>query len=271
MIAIKNLKEVLLALGFEGKSVFTKSYEVGARIEVDFTKKSITYTPLDTDFKEGEYPSLDKPSKGFIIHRNTTTNFKSNENFVCLVAVHKLLEKGYKPEHIILEPSFKVGHKPQVYSDILVLNQKFENLVLIENKTPYLCLLAFENGNKYEMRLISMQDNSDHLEHINSTLKKEDNKRGFNDPANTNATSYFEVWKETYSTASTTKGLFETDIEAYKIGKEKYKISDLSVVSKDQIASIYHEFATILRHHSIGNHENSFYSSPNPPFHPKPL
>ncbi|WP_163533252.1 N-6 DNA methylase [Helicobacter suis] len=287
MITTENLKEVLLALGFKGESVLTKSYEVGARIELDFTKKSITYTPLDTNFKEGEYPSEQKPSKGFIIHRNTTTNFKSNENFVCLVAVDKLLEKGYKPEHIILEPSFKVGHNQQVYGDILVLDQEFKNLVLIENKTygsefskewnnmlknggqlfsyyavnktPYLCLLAFENENKYEMRLISMQDNLDHLERINSTLKEGDKKRGFNHPANTNATSYFEVWKETYSTASTTKGLFETDIEAYKIGKEKYKISDLSVVSKDQIASIYHEFATILRHYSIGNYENSFY------------
>ncbi|WP_163531750.1 N-6 DNA methylase [Helicobacter suis] len=287
MITTKNLKEVLLALGFEGESVLKKSYEVGASIEVDFKNKNITYTPLDSNFKEGEYPSIDKPSRGFVIHRNTTTNFKSNENFVCLIVVHKLLEKGYKPEHIILEPSFRVGHNQQVYGDILVLNQNFKNLVLIENKTyggefrkewnnmlknggqlfsyyavnntPYLCLLAFDNENKYEMRLIFMQDNLDYLERINATLKEEDKKRGFGDLKNTNAKDYFEVWQSTYSSVSTTKGLFEADIQAYQIGKEKYKTSDLSVVSKDQIASIYHEFATILRHHSIGNYENSFY------------
>ncbi|WP_205437200.1 hypothetical protein, partial [Helicobacter suis] len=71
-----------------------------------------------------------------------------------------------------------MGHNQQVYGDILVLNQNFKNLVLIENKTygseskkewnnmlknggqlfsyyavnntSYLCLLAFENENKYE-------------------------------------------------------------------------------------------------------------------------
>ncbi|WP_205437201.1 hypothetical protein [Helicobacter suis] len=102
MITTENLKEVLLALGFEGESVLKKSYEVGASIEVDFKNKNITYTPLDSNFKEGEYPSIDKPSRGFVIHRNTTTNFKSNENFVCLIAVHKLLEKGYKPESYYL-------------------------------------------------------------------------------------------------------------------------------------------------------------------------
>ncbi|WP_104750497.1 N-6 DNA methylase [Helicobacter cynogastricus] len=289
MITEHNLKDILNTLGFKIRKgeVFECNYPNNAQICVDFNAKSIAYTPQDPRFKEGQYPSLEHPSTGFIIHRNTTTNFSSNENFVCLIAVHKLLEKGYAPEHIILEPTFKIGHGQQVYGDILLLDQEFNPLALIENKTygaefskawnatlkngdqlfsyyavhktPYLCLLTFKDAHATDMRLISMQDNPKHLERLNRDCKQEDKKRGFADPSNTNAKSYFEVWSQTYSNAFTTKGLFEEDIQAYRIGKEKYGLQDLSVVSASQIAGIYHEFATILRHHSIGNYENSFY------------
>ena len=140
MITKENLQEVLVYLGFtanDKNTIFKKTYTNNADIfiKVDFSKREITYAPLDSRFNEGEYPSIDKQSTGFIIHRNTTTNFSSNENFVCLVAIDKLLSKGYEPKHIILEPTFKVGHNQHVYGDILVLNQQFENLILIENKT----------------------------------------------------------------------------------------------------------------------------------------
>ena len=75
-------------------------------------------------------------------HRETTLNFKdekAKEVFVDLIAVDKLLEKGYKPEHIVLEPEFKTGHGDKAYGDILVLNENFENFSKIEqeNKTKY--------------------------------------------------------------------------------------------------------------------------------------
>ncbi|WP_120950890.1 N-6 DNA methylase [Helicobacter sp. L8] len=287
-ITAGNLKEVLQGLNFTQEGdLFTHTYGNHAKISVDFNAKSITYSPQDENFKEGDYPSKKNPSTGFIIHRNTTTNFSAHENFVCLVALHKLLAKGYAPEHIILEPTFKVGHNQQVYGDILLLDQEFKPLVLIENKTyggefskewnntqknggqlfsyyavhkvPYLCLLAFADAHTYEMRLVCTLDNEKHLQRINKDRKESQKLRAFADPTNANAQSYFEVWSQTYSNASTTKGIFEEDIQAYHIGKEKYSLKDLSVVSASQISGIYNTFATILRHHSIGNYENSFY------------
>ncbi|GMB96354.1 restriction endonuclease subunit S [Helicobacter sp. NHP22-001] len=289
MITEHNLKDILKTLGFktpEGE-VFECNYPNNAQICVDFKHKKITYAPQDESFKEGDYPSNDDPSTGFIIHRNTTTNFNSNENFVCLVAVHKLLEKGYAPEHIILEPTFKVGHGQKAYGDILVLDQEFKPLVLIENKTygeefnkewdnmqknggqlfsyyavhkvPYLCLLAFVDANEHAMYLICTKDNQEHLKRRNEDRKESEKLRGFDDPANGNAKDYFEVWSQTYSSAYVENGIFEPDIQAYQIGKEKYSLKDLKAVSINQINRIYHEFATILRHHSIGNYENSFY------------
>lgn len=297
MIAKENLQEILIYLGFTANNkntIFKKTYQNNANIfiEVDFNKGEITYAPLDSRFKEGEYPSIEKQSTGFVIHKNTTTNFSSNENFVCLIAIDKLLSKGYGPKHIILEPTFKVGHNQQVYGDILVLNQQFENLILIENKTygaefskewnlmlknggqlfsyyavnktDFLCLLAFDYEPSlksliYTSHIITTKDNQKHLEIINADLKEEDKKLGFEDSKNANAKDYYKVWNESYSLAYTSKGLFEEDILPYKIGKEKYTLKDLSVVPYSEISGIYHSFATILRNNAIGNYENTFY------------
>ncbi|WP_270985656.1 N-6 DNA methylase [Campylobacter helveticus] len=294
MITKDNLKEVLEILNFKPKGqIYTKSYTNNAKIEVDFVAQKISYEPINDKFKgEGKYPSKDNPSTGFIIHRNTTTNFSSNENFVCLLCVDALLSKGYEARHIILEPTFEVGHNQQVYGDILVLNQNYENLILIENKTAgaefnkewhkmqkdggqlfsyyavnkcdFLCLLAydFDSNSKqitYKSHIITTKDNKEHLERINADLKEHEKKLGFESPQNANVRSYFNVWTNTYTQNFTTKGLLESSIEPYKVGKEKYNLDDLKAVPYNEIASIYHEFATILRNNAIGNPESCFY------------
>ena len=97
MITKDNLKEVLEILNFKPKGqVYTKTYTNDTKIEVDFTAQKINYSPLDSNFKEGKYPSIDNESTGFIIHRNTTTNFSSNENFVCLLCVVPCFLKAMK-------------------------------------------------------------------------------------------------------------------------------------------------------------------------------
>ncbi|WP_104725849.1 restriction endonuclease subunit S [Helicobacter felis] len=291
MITKDNLKEVLQVLNFtQEEETYTHAYANGAKIMVDFKAQTIDYSPQDPNFKEGDYPSKTNPSKGFIIHRNTTTNFASYENFVCLVAVHKLLEKGYAPKHIILEPTFKVGHGQKAYGDILVLDQEFKPLVLIENKTygeefnkewenmlknggqlfsyyavhkvPYLCILAFGFEAPTlltEKHIIYTKDNEDYLRLINAKRKPQEQKRGFGNENNSNVEDYYRVWSETYQCESMDLGLFGKNIEPYHIGQKRYTLSDLEVVPYEKISTIYHKFATILRHHSIGNYENSFY------------
>ena len=139
MITKDNLSTLLQHpdFGFTKRGgVYKREYPQGASIEVNFDTQKITYAPIDTLFKEGEFPTKDRQAKGFVIHRDTTLNFSANENFVCLVCVHLLLKKGYEPKHIVFEPAFKVGHvnKPS-YGDILVFDKEYNPLVLIENKT----------------------------------------------------------------------------------------------------------------------------------------
>jgi len=285
MIKTDNIKPLLKYFNFtENCDLYKKDYPNGASIEVNFKKQKITYEPLDNDFKEGEFPSKDNPSKGFVIHRDTTLNFNANENFVCLVCVHLLLEKGYEPKHIVFEPAFKVGHinKPS-YGDILVFDKEYNPLVLIENKTfgsefshewnnmqkdggqlfSYLGPLVNTLG-MCENLVLFATDFEDKLILKNHIITLKDNKKRIAELDNpktfANAQGkYFDVWSETYGKSFETKGLFENDIEAYSIGKLKYTVADLKELSHAEIRPIYHEFATILRNHAITDFEHSFY------------
>lgn len=286
MITKDNLPEVLRSFEFEeNKNVWTKKYSTGASITVDFNSAKINYAPLDENFSMGEYPTKEKPSSGFVIHRDTTINFNSKENFVCLVCIHLLLKKGYEAKHIVIEPAFKVAHgiKPS-FGDILVFDKEYDPLVLIENKTygaefskewnlmqkdggqlfgylgeivktMKLCqnLVLFaadfeENRIVPKSHIITLKDNEKRIAEL-------DNPKTF---ANAQG-KYFEVWNQTYRNAKETRGLFEDDIEAYTIGKLKYTINDLNPLSHAEIKPIYNEFAKILRNHAITDFEHSFY------------
>ncbi len=285
MITKDNLADLLRFLEFsENRNVFRKEYQNGASIEVNFSTQEIVYSPLDATFKEGEFPSKDKPARGFVVHRKTTLNFNAKENFVCLVCVHLLLKKGYAPKHIVFEPAFKSGHvnKPS-YGDILVFDKAYMPLVLIENKTygsefskewnsmlkdggqlfsylggmsqttgysENLVLYAADFDEKLVQKshIITLKDNE-------KRIKELDNPKTFHDAKD----KLFDVWSETYAKSFETKGLFEDDVEPYSVGKLKYTINDIEGLSHAEIRPIYHEFATILRNHAITDFEHSFY------------
>ena len=286
MITKDNLPEVLRCFGFtESQNVWTKKYSTGASITVDFNSKKIGYAPLDKNFASGEFPTKEKPAKGFVIHRDTTLDFSHNENYVCLVCVHLLLKKGYEPKHIVFEPAFKVGHvnKPS-YGDILVFDKEYNPLVLIENKTygtefskewnlmqkdggqlfSYLGPLVNEMGLCQNLVLLAADFEEKEIILKNHIITLKDNEKRLNELENAKSFAnaqgkYFEVWDQTYGKSFETKGLFEDDIAAYSIGKLKYTINDLKGLSHAEIRPIYHEFATILRNHAITDFEHSFY------------
>lgn len=288
MITKDNLSALLLHpyFGFtKSGNIYRREYPQGASIEVNFNTQKITYAPVDSLFKEGEFPSKDKPAKGFVIHRDTTLNFSANENFVCLVCVHLLLKKGYEPKHLVFEPAFKVGHvnKPS-YGDILVFDKEYNPLVLIENKTygtefsKEWNLMQKDGGQLFSylgplvnvmglcQNLVLFAADFDEKEVIlkNHIITLKDNEKRLNELDNAKSFAdaqgkYYDVWNQTYGKSFETKGLFEDDIAAYSVGKLKYTINDLKGLSHAEIRPIFHEFATILRNHAITDFEHSFY------------
>ena len=267
MIAKNNLKGLLQTLGFTAEgNTFQKS--IGETdLKVDFGKQSIIY-PED---------------RGLIVNERQTCNFSQNENFVVFECVHRLLEKGYKPEHLELEPTWRIGHSASGgRADILVKDQQNNSLLIIECKTAgdefekawdttrqdggqlfsyvhqdaqtqYLCLYTSsfsENELAFEYKLIPHLDNPQILAEDTTLLSFEKANK---------AEHRFAVWRDTYKLAYTEVGIFEDNIQAYQIGKNNYTLAEdtkpIGAIDKDRK---YHQFRTILRKHNIARRENAF-------------
>lgn len=101
--------------------------------------------------------------------------------------------------------------------------------------------------------IISMTDNEEYLQ-TNESLKSFKQVQF----ENGDKVDYFNVWKDTYQLDFATNGIFEDEIQPYTIGKAKYCVDDLREVDNESMQKKYHEFATILRQHNVGSHENAF-------------
>lgn len=264
MITQDNLPQVLAQLGFEQRgTVFSKTIGL-ATIEVDTAQQAISYPAA------------------IGINSRTTCNFSAHENFVVLECVHRLLEKGYLPQHIELEPTWQLGRGASGgRADVLVKDNDGKPLLIIECKTPgsefnsawtktclngdqlfsyaqqisttqFLCLYTSDlvDGRlSYLSHIISHRDNDEYL-------KENPDLKGF-----ASASSFEEryaIWRDTYQRDFTTQGLFEDNIQPYHIGKDKYSLADLRAISAELQQKKYHEFATILRQHNVSGRENAF-------------
>jgi type I restriction enzyme M protein len=115
-----NNKNFIQALGFLPKEntsgVFQKKYN-GYAIEIDF---------------ENSVFNFGNKIKG---ESKTTQNFSQAENWVVLECVDRLLEKGYQPQNITLEKTWKTGHGTSGRLDILVSKDEGTAYLMIECKT----------------------------------------------------------------------------------------------------------------------------------------
>ena len=116
-----DVKKLIQSLGFQPKEntdgIFIKKYQNNYCLEIDFQKEIINYG--------------DK----IICESKTTSNLSKPENFVVLECVNRLLEKGYKPENIILEKTWAAGHGVSKALDICVTRDDGSEYLLIECKT----------------------------------------------------------------------------------------------------------------------------------------
>lgn len=267
MITENNLKDMLKSLGFtEDGNVFHKS--IGdAHLQVDFDGKRIIY-PED---------------KELIVNQQQTCNFSQNENFVVLECVHRLLQQGYKPKHLEIEPSWQVGHgQSGGRADILVKDQQNKPFFIIECKTPGdEFLKAWEDTCQDGAQLFSYAQQAEETQYlclytsdfINHNVEREYNVITHCDDSeilgeNPDLLSYseasnfkerFRVWRDTYKLDSDDNGLFEDNIQPYEFGKTHYTLAeDTKAINAIDKEGKYHRFRTILRKHNIARRENAF-------------
>ncbi|ELN1904530.1 N-6 DNA methylase [Campylobacter coli] len=263
MITKDNLKQVLENLGFKNKNE-------------NYVKTINNYTLL-IDYKN---QSINYP-KEIKIHDKTTSNFSHLENFVVFECVHRLLEKGYKAEHLELEPKWNLGRdKKGGKADILVKDNEKNPYLIIECKTTdsknsefikewnrmqedggqlfsyfqqekgvkYLCLYTSDFSDKLEYKnyIIQAYDNEEYLKEkeLQNSYKKSNNN-----------IELFKTWKESYELQYFKQGIFEANVNAYKILEITPTFDNLKELKEE---GKYHEFAKILRKHNISGKENAF-------------
>ncbi len=266
MITENQLNPLLNSLGFQKSAgIYRKAFGT-AVIEVDSKKREIRYPE----------------AAGLVINERQTCNFDANENFVVLECVCRLLDKGYKAEHIELEPKWKLGRGASGgRADILVKDHQGRPLLLIECKTAgaefkrawnktlqdgdQLFSYAQQISETQFLCLYTTDLEGDHLNYTSHIIAHRDNDKYLAD--NPKLQSFktaadvqgrHAIWRDTYKLDYTTKGLFEANIQPYHIGKDKYSLADLQPISAADQQKKYHEFATILRQHNVSGRENAF-------------
>ena len=269
MITNLKLKRLLESIGYENKNnIYYKEYtDFSCSISVDFENEKINYPEQN----------------GLTVHKRTTCNFSDPENFVVLECVTRLMDKGYRPEHIEIEKTWSLGHEQKSgRADILVKEGTGRTLFIIECKTygkeydkalkdtlndgaqlfsywqqekycKWLVLYTSEindNGVIYKTCAINCSDDKNLVE-----LAKKDSsillyKNAYTVP------ELYTVWKETYEKRLLEDILFRDDSIAYQVGVKPLRKKDLIDFSGND--KVVNRFEEILRHNNVSDKENAF-------------
>ena len=271
MITKANFKQLLSILGYNEVSSkhFKRDFEAaGCSLEVDFNVGKIIY-PED---------------KGLKVNDATTSNLDKDENFVVFECVNRLLEKGYRPEHIELEKKWSLGHDAKSgKADICVYDANGESMLMIiecktygkeyknalkilhndggqlfsywqqERSTKWISLYASDIVDSilvYENDIINCSDDAN-LEQLS---KKDDSLKLYSGAHSVG--ELLEVWKETYIMKLWQGLIFGDDSIAYKIGVKPLRKKDLKDFTPED--KIVNQFEEILRHNNVSDKENAF-------------
>ena len=255
----------------------------GAKNNKGVRKKSVNGYTLKVDFANERIIYGDKINSG----DDTTANFSAQENLVVFDCVHRLLQKGYYPEHLTLEKRWKLGHTGKSgKADIVVRRLDSEkSLMIIECKTP---------GEEFDKEQDSMRKDGGQLfsyfqqdkaasvlalytntvemgksnpqTKIVLTSDSPQNKRlqmeNENDPVTYEKASTvgesLEVWKKRDKKTFRDHGVFEDDVEPYNPGFKPLRIGDLQEFQKGDRGKLHAAFMEILRHNNISDRSNAF-------------
>lgn len=266
MITCSNFKNALIAMGFyENGNLYEKKYSAfNCFMRVDFDKCKLFYPP---EIKGRE--------------RNNT--FDAPENFVVFECVNRLLDKGYRPEHIELEKEWHLGHDAKSgRADVCVTDADNMMLFIIECKNwgrefdKALTKTKNDGGQLFSywqqeqsckwLVLYTSNLKDENIEYKALTfdcsddanivlLAKKDKSLKLYKDAHT-AFSKYEVWKETYACQIYDDLVFSHESVAYQIGVKpllKKKLRDFTPDDK-----IVNKFEEILRHNNVSDKENAF-------------
>lgn len=243
-------KNFIKTLGFTPKEntsgIFYKNFN-GYAIEIDF-ENSI--------FNFGN--KIKSESK-------TTQNFSQSENWVVLECVDRLLEKGYHPQNIVLEKTWRTGHNTSGRLDVLVTRDDGSAYLMIECKTwgsefekeyknlerngGQLFTYFQQDKDADILMLYASQLNGSKIDFKNIIVKIEDDYRQAG-----NVKDFFERWNK----LPKTNGIFDSWVTPYEFQSKALTKRDLKVLKQEDSSFIFNRFLEILRHNVVSDKPNAF-------------
>lgn len=245
-------KKLISKIGFIPKDntvgVFLKKYTRcdGYSIEVDFENEIINY---------GDQIESNNKS---------TQNFKQPENWVVLECIDRLLEKGYKPQNIILEKTWSAGHGTSGRLDVCVTHEDGSEYLLIECKT---CGKEFDKAlnrmykdggqlftyfkfsNKADVIMLYSSDlKHNKIIYKNEIVKIEDDYRSGD------VKDFYEKWNK----LTKDNGVFDNWVQPYSFESKALTINELEEIKPEDSSFIFNRFLEILRHNVVSDKPNAF-------------
>jgi type I restriction enzyme M protein len=244
-------KEFLTKLGFlpknNSKGIYQKKYvSSNYHLEVDFEKKIIDY------------------GKKIKSESKTSQNFSQEENWVVLECVDRLLNKGYKPEDLILEKVYPTGHSTSGRLDILVLKNKKAYLMIecktfgnefkkefqkVKKKGGQLFTYFQQDRATQYLILYASKYEQNKIRYTNEIIKIEDSYR-----ETSNVKELYERW----SKLTSQNGLFDGWVNAYDFKSKALTLNQLKVLTHADSSFIFNRFLEILRHNVVSDKPNAF-------------
>ncbi|HET8859288.1 restriction endonuclease subunit S [Marivirga sp.] len=245
-----DYKILIQILGFIPKEntsgIFHKKYN-GYVIEIDF---------------ENSIFNFGSKVKG---ESKTTQNFSQSENWVVLECVDRLLEKGYPPQNIVLEKTWRTGHGTSGRLDVLVTRDNGSAYLMIECKTwgaefekefknlerngGQLFTYFQQDKDADILMLYTSQFQGNSIEYKNFIVKVEDDYRQTG-----NVKDFFERWNK----LPKTNGIFESWVTPYEFQSKALTKNDLKVLKQEDSSFIFNRFLEILRHNVVSDKPNAF-------------
>ncbi|WP_433765540.1 N-6 DNA methylase [Flavobacterium ginsenosidimutans] len=248
-----NNKKLIQKLGFIPKEntsgIFQKIYDKCSnyKIEIDFDKEIINFG---------------NKIKG---ESKTTQNFSQAENWVVLECVDRLLEKGYKPQSITLEKTWKTGHGTSGRLDILVSSDDNSAYLMIECKNwgidfekefknlgkngGQLFTYFQQDKNASVLMLYTSAIDGDVVKYRNEIIKIEDDYRQAG-----NVKDFYERWNK----LPKSNGVFDNWVNPYEFQSKALTRNDLKALKQEDSSFIFNRFLEILRHNVVSDKPNAF-------------
>jgi len=216
---------------------------------------------IEIDFKNKNFNFGDKIKA----ESKTTQNFSQAENWVIVECVNRLLEKGYQPQNIILEKTWKTGHGTSGRLDILVTHNNNSTYLMIECKIWGIEFeKEFKNIEKNGGQLFTyFQQDKDsdvimlyaskldgkEIKYRNEIVKIEEDYRQAG-----NIKDFFERWNK----LPKANGIFDYWASPYEFQSKALTKNDLKDLKQEDSSFIFNRFLEILRNNVVSDKSNAF-------------